>query len=102
MSSMFTNAARPFFQSVSIMHLESIGMEQYDAFAKKLFAEDGRQLANGVTAVVYELSHGITWYTQKLFNTMFAHTREGDVCGIEDVADALDYVIRSQTYSCRP
>lgn len=99
MSSMFTSAARPFFQSVSIMHLESIGIKQYDAFAKSLFAEGGRRLADGVTESVYELSHGITWYTQKLFNTMYAHTKEGESCGVEDVTDALDYVVKTQAYS---
>ena len=99
MSTMFTNAARPFFQSVSIMHLESIDMERYDAFARSLFEEYGRRLGDGVTKRVYELTQGITWYTQKLFNTMFAHTPEGTTCEVDDVDVALDYVIRTQAYS---
>ena len=34
MSLMFTSAARPFFQSVSIMHLPEIDINAYDQFAK--------------------------------------------------------------------
>lgn len=99
MSSMFTSAARPFFQSVSIMHLDSIDMVQYDIFAKALFEEGGRRLAGGVTSKVYALTRGITWYTQKLFNTLYAHTPVGDECGLADVDEALDYVIKTQSYS---
>lgn len=99
MSSMFTSAARPFFQSVSVMHLDSIDVDHYDAFAKAHFAEGGRRLADGVTQAVYVQSHGITWYTQKLFNTLYAHTSVGDECKVADVEEALDYVIKTQVYS---
>lgn len=99
MSAMFTNASRPFFQSVSIMHLDAIDIDAYDRFAKALFAEGKRLLADGVTKAVYDISYGITWYTQKLFNTMYAHTTEGDVCLPEDVEDALEYIIKTQAYS---
>lgn len=99
MSAMFTNASRPFYQSVSIMHLESINMECYDSFAKSLFEESNRRLADGVTELVYAISHGITWYTQKLFNTMYAVTPEGGLCEPENVQEALDYIIKTQAYS---
>jgi hypothetical protein len=99
MSAMFINASRPFYQSVSVMHLDSIDMEVYDAFAKSLFAEGNRTLADGVTNAVYKYSQGVTWYTQKLFNTLYADTREGTVCQVENVQEALDYIIKTQSYS---
>ena len=99
MSAMFTNASRPFYQSVSIMHLESISIESYDSFAKSLFQEGKRTLADGVTAQVYEVSHGITWYSQKLFNTLYAFTSEGETCAPEHVQEALDYIVKTQAYS---
>lgn len=99
MSSMFTSAARPFFQSVSIMHLGSIDMTTYDTFAKRHFQENGRILADGVTQAVYKQSMGVTWYTQKLFNTLYALTDKGETCTTEMVDEALDYVLRTQGYS---
>ncbi|MBQ0089685.1 MAG: ATPase [Prevotellaceae bacterium] len=99
MSSMFTSASRPFFQSVSIMHLGSIDIQAYDAFAKQHFYEYGRELADGVTQAVYENSKGVTWYTQKLFNTLFALTEKGETCTVDMVNDALNYVLNTQGYS---
>ena len=99
MSAMFTSAARPFFQSVSIMHLAEINIDVYDQFAKEWFRKGNRHLADGVTQAVYKLSNGITWYSQKLFNTLYAHTSEGETCVPEDVADALDYILKTQSYT---
>lgn len=99
MSAMFTSASRPFFQSVSMMHLDAIDVQQYNLFATALFEEGNRHLAEGVTEDVYQLSHGITWYTQKLFNTLYAQTEEGATCEREQVKEALEYVISTQAYS---
>lgn len=99
MSAMFMNASRPFYQSVSVMHLGSIDMARYDAFAKNLFAEGGRNLSDGVTDAVYALSKGVTWYTQKLFNTMYAATPQGETCDAEQVEEALEYILKTQSYS---
>ena len=99
MSMMFTNASRPFFHSVSIMHLDSIDMNVYNQFAKEWFAKGKRVLEDGVTEAVYELSQGVTWYTQKLFNTLYAQTPEGEKCVPENVTEALDYILRTQAYS---
>lgn len=98
MSAMFMNASRPFYQSVSIMHLDSIPMNKYDAFAKSLFAEGGRTLADGVTEAVYAISNGVTWYSQKLFNTLYAATAVGASCTRENVQEALDYTVKTQSY----
>ena len=98
MSTMFTSASRPFYQSVSLMHIDSIDMTTYEVFAKALFAENNRTLADGVTQAVYALSRGVTWYTQKLFNVLFGFTKEGSVCEVEQVEQALDYILKTQAY----
>jgi len=98
MSTMFTSATRPFYQSVSLMHIDSIDMNTYDAFAKALFAEGNRTLADGVTEIVYGLSRGVTWYTQKLFNVLYGFTREGGICETEHVQEALEYILKTQAY----
>ena len=98
MSTMFTSASRPFYQSVSLMHLDPIEMQTYDLFARTLFEEGHRHLAQGVTEAVYAISRGVTWYTQKLFNVLYASTKEGETCEPALVADALDYILRTQSY----
>lgn len=98
MSTMFTSASRPFYQSVSLMHIESINKAAYNTFAKALFAEGNRQLADGVTETVYALSRGVTWYTQKLFNVLYGFTREGETCEVEHVEEALEYILKTQSY----
>ena len=99
MGQMFTSASRPFFQSVSIMHLDSIDKQEYDNFAKGHFTEAGKTLQDGVTDKVYELSRGITWYSQKLFNTIFAHTAQGESADITNVDEALNYILDTQEFS---
>lgn len=99
MSLMFTSAARPFFQSVSIMHLPEIDINAYDQFAKDWFQKGNRHLADGVTQAVYKLSKSITWYSQKLFNTLYAHTPVGETCVPEDVEEALNYILKTQSYT---
>lgn len=99
MSTMFTSASRPFYQSVSLMHIDSIDRTTYDAFAKALFAEGNRILADGVTDAVYALSRGVTWYTQKLFNVLYGFTKEGATCEVDQVEQALDYILKTQAYA---
>ncbi|MBO7459135.1 MAG: ATP-binding protein [Paludibacteraceae bacterium] len=98
MSTMFTSASRPFYQSVSLMHIDPIDKTAYDAFAKALFAEGNRTLEDGVTEAVYALSRGVTWYTQKLFNVLYGFTREGGTCDVAQVEEALDYILKTQSY----
>jgi len=98
MSTMFTSASRPFYQSVSLMHLDPIDMQQYDLFARALFEEGHRHLAEGVTEAVYAVSRGVTWYTQKLFNVLYASTQEGETCEPVLVDEALGYILRTQSY----
>ena len=81
------------------MHLDSIDRTAYNEFAKALFAKGGKTLADGVTDQVYQISHGVTWYTQKLFNTLYADTNAGEICVPEQVQQALDYIIKTQAYS---
>jgi hypothetical protein len=80
------------------MHIDSIDMAAYDAFAKALFAEGNRILADGVTEAVYALSRGVTWYTQKLFNVLYGFTHESETCEVEQVEEALEYILKTQSY----
>lgn len=93
MTQIFQSPARPFYQSVSMMNLGSIDIDKYRNFAKDHFAENGKTLEEGVVEEVYRLSNNITWYIQRLMNTLFANTPMGGKCSVEMVKPALQYII---------
>lgn len=101
MSQMFLSPSRPFYQSVSMMHLGKIDKEKYVSFAKKHFADNGKQLEDGVVEKVCMLSKNITWYMQKLMNTLFAATERGGNCTVSMVDEALTYILDSQAFGYR-
>ena len=82
-----------------MIYLESINPAVYDAFARELFSKGERTLAEGVTEQVYQISQGVTWFTQKMFNTLYANIPVCETCTVDQVPAALDYIIKTQAYS---
>lgn len=99
MGNMFTSAARPFYQSTSMLYLESIDLDEYTKFAERLFDENFREITPETVFIIYERFDGITWYMQKMLNTLYANTSEQSVCTKEMIAPAQEYVINSYRYS---
>lgn len=98
---MFASSARPFYNSASMMELGAIPLEEYREFACRLFRERDRDLEDAVVDTAYRLVEGHTFYLQKIFNTAFADTPGGAVCGMElldgamrDMLEAYDTVYR--------
>lgn len=90
---MFTSPSRPFYQSVSMMHLGELKKDEYSAFAKKHFQQAGKTLDDGVVDRVFEIAQGTTWYIQKIMNTLFSQTAPSGQCTKEMVDPALDYIL---------
>lgn len=101
MTQMFTSPSRPFYQSVSMMNLDSIPITKYAPFARHLFAEGGKTLGDGVVEDVFTLAKGVTWYVQKLMNTLYAQTPVGGTCTRGMVQDALDYILGTLDFGYR-
>ena len=99
MGKMFTSASRPFYQSVSMMHLESIGLEEYIRFARQHFEKAGKEIESTVVRTIYERFNGITWYIQKMLNTLYAMTPQGGVCSVAMIDDALRSIVDSMKYA---
>lgn len=99
MGNMFLTASRPFYQSVSMMHLDSIPLDEYAGFACMHFERGGRTIEKEVVAVVYEQFEGITWYIQKVLNTLYDMTPEQGVCTVEMVAEAIRQIVDSFRYT---
>lgn len=99
MGNMFLSASRPFYQSVSMMYLESIDIDKYTAFVRYHFEKAGKKIADGIVETVYRRFEGITWYIQKMLNTLFMLTERGEECREEMIEIARESIISSYKYN---
>ena len=99
MGNMFLTPSRPFYQSVSMMHLESIPLEEYIRFAGTHFKRAGKEIEENAIIVIYQQFEGITWYIQKVLNTLYDMTSEQGVCRVEMVPGAIRQIIDSFRYT---
>lgn len=99
MGNMFLTASRPFYQSVSMMHLESIPLEEYINFARMHFERGGRSIEEEAVTMIYEQFEGITWYMQKVLNLLYDMTPKQGICKVEMVAEAIRQNIDSFRYT---
>ncbi len=99
LGNMFTGTSRPFYQSVSIMHLESINIDRYIEFACEHFKKAKKQITPETVKTVYEMFDGITWYMQKILNTLFSITPTGKLCNTGMLPDAIRLIVDSYKYT---
>ena len=71
MQNIFFSPARPFYQSASLLNLESISLEAYTNFILKHFTEQGKSISAQIIERIYLLLEGHTWYMQMLLNRLF-------------------------------
>ena len=99
MGNMFTNASRPFYQSVSMMKLDKIDEQKYTDFAGVQFTRYKKKIESEVVKDIYDRFDGITWYIQKMLNMLFSLTAAGETCTKEMIPEALKSVIASYHYT---
>lgn len=99
MDKMFTSASRPFYQSVSIQYLDSIRPGDYVQFAMRLFEENNKQISSDVVEMVYLRFDGITWYMQKVLNTLFSMTPAGGESTKKMIEEAVESNVNSYKYA---
>ncbi|MFS2807127.1 ATP-binding protein [Parabacteroides distasonis] len=99
MGNMFLSASRPFYQSVSMMHLESIAIEKYIDFARNHFKKADRTITPETIRIVYDRFDGVTWYVQKTLNVLFAFTPIGATCDESMVEPAIASVVDSYRFN---
>lgn len=98
MGTIFLTASRPFYQSVSILHLESIPIKEYVSFAKHHFSASKKEITAETIEQIYHQFNGITWYIQKMLHTLYSMTEPNSVCTESMAADALSTVLESLSY----
>lgn len=87
MEQIFMSYSRPFYNSVSIMHLDVIPKEKYVNFSKTLFQHSGRKIQAEAIARIYDDFEGYTFYMQKILNTAYSkdiRNREMDYKALEE------------------
>lgn len=99
MGNMFLSASRPFYQSVSMMHLESLAIEKYIDFARNHFKKADRRITPETIRIVYDRFDGVTWYVQKTLNVLFAFTPVGATCDESMVEPAIASVVDSYRFN---
>jgi len=99
MGNMFLSASRPFYQSVSMMYLESIVLPEYTAFAIRHFEQGGKKIESEVVELIYRQFEGITWYLQKVLNVLYSLTPAKGNCTAVMVPTALNSIIDSFKYT---
>lgn len=98
MGNVFTSPSRPFYQSVSMMHLEPIDIDKYADFARQQFQDYEKDIDEQVVVDCYNCFDGITWYVQKTLNTLFYMTEKGGVCEASMIDSALQNILESMDY----
>ena len=98
MGSMFLSPARPFYQSVSIIHLDAIPLDEYSSFAIDLFKKGRKELLPETVESIYNKFDGITWYLQKILHQLYNTTPNGEQCTENLVEPAVSAIIDSFKY----
>ncbi|MEN6618571.1 MAG: ATPase [Rikenellaceae bacterium] len=99
MGNMFLSAARPFYQSVSMMHLGCISLPKYIEFATHHFKTGSKTITSDTINAIYDQFDGVTWYLQKMLNVLYSYTPQNGVCSQQMIAIAIDTIIDSYRYT---
>lgn len=92
---MFSESARPFYNSASFMTLDPIEILEYKKFATHLFEEAGKKIDSDVVEYVYKIFDGNTFYLQKTFNLAYSNTKEGETCTINTTRESINEMLAS-------
>jgi len=74
MTDLFTNPARPFFRSTSLLKIGKINAEIYSKFILKQFKKQAISISKETVAEMLDWTHLHTWYVQLLCNRVFLST----------------------------
>lgn len=99
MSNLFQSPARPFYQSVSMMHLDCISLTSYTEFVSQHFKTNDKKINVEIIDKIYTKFEGHTWYLQIMFNEFFSLTEVGGICDLSLFDEALSNLISAQEFT---
>lgn len=95
MNEMFSSPARPFYQSVTLMNISAVPIDEYIKFATYHFENNGKKISEDVVREIYEKFDATTWYIQKMLNELYSLTDIGEQCTSDDVGYAIYNIVKA-------
>ena len=77
----FSDPARPFYNSVVFMQLQPIEQSEYVKFCQRLFLLYDKNVSESLVSRLYDCFRGITWYLQLSMNEAFTMAERGGHVG---------------------
>jgi AAA+ ATPase superfamily predicted ATPase len=98
-TSIFSDYARPFYQSTGFLFLEIIDSQRYAEFIKHHFRKEDRIISDDAVRYIFEWTFGYTYFVQEICNRLFATGIP--VISLEDCKKAADTILkeRDQLYA---
>lgn len=93
LENMFNSAAKPFYNSVEQMHLDSISKETYTAFAENQFKRANRSIKPEAAALAYDIFEGHTYYVHNVLHNAFAYIDSGKEVDEDDIRQTLNHIL---------
>ena len=97
MGEIFVSAARPFYQSVSIMNLDVIPEGKYSEFIKYHFEKNGRKIDDESIHEAYARFGGVTWYIQKIMNYAYSITDKGCAFYVAQLDETVEDIVEENS-----
>lgn len=97
MGEIFVSAARPFYQSVSIMNLDVIPEEKYSDFIKFHFERGERKIDEESIHKAYTQFGGVTWYIQKIMNYAYSITDKGSTFNVSRLEEVIEDIVEENS-----
>lgn len=95
MQHIFFSPSRPFYQSVSMIHLGPIPLKEYRKFILRQMKKGGRVIDEALIERVYNLFEGHTWYIQNIFHRLYSNMEKDEECTMQMVEECVRSTVNS-------
>ena len=96
LENMFNSEAKPFYNSVEQIYLDSIPKDIYTGFAMEQFAKAGRSLSPEAASLAYDLFEGHTYYVHNVLHNAFAYEDPDKPVDNEAITRTLDGILEEK------
>ena len=99
LESIFSDPARPFYNSVVFMQLLPIEQDKYIRFSQHLFSLYDKSVSEELVSRIYNCFSGVTWYLQLAMNEAFTLTERNGYVGLEAYGPILSHLVDAKRFT---